>query len=102
MRLLGGLRAVLHPTRDHEQLAFGELDVAIAQVDRQPALDDEEEVVGLIVLVPDERPVDLDDLELQVVQVADDAGLIGSLEELELLRQVDLIVDLDPPWVARR
>ena len=102
MRLLDGLRAVLHPARDHEQLALGELDVAIAQVDRQPALDDQEEVVGLVVLVPDERPVDLDDLELQVVQVADDAGLIGSLEELELLRQVDLLVDLDPPRVARR
>ena len=43
-----------HAARDDEQLAGLEHDVAVAQLDRQPAREDQEEVVGLVVLVPDE------------------------------------------------
>ena len=53
---------------------------------------DEEEVVGLVVLVPDELALGLDDQELVVVQVADDRGLVGAGEQRELLGEVDLVV----------
>jgi len=39
-----------------------------------------EEVIGLVVLVPHERPLNLDDLELVVVEETDDARLVGVLE----------------------
>jgi hypothetical protein len=67
---------VLHSPWDDEQLARIQLDVAVAQVDRQMAADDQEEVVCLVVLVPDKRTLDLDDLEFVVVDEANDAGLI--------------------------
>ena len=45
-----------------------QLHVAVTQVDRQPAAEHEEEVVGFVVLVPDERAVDAHDLQLVVVR----------------------------------
>ena len=64
VRLVVGLRAVLDAVRDDEQLAGPELDVAVAELDRQPAGDHEEEVVRVVVLVPDELARDLDDRTL--------------------------------------
>ena len=68
------------------------LDVAVTQVDRQLAADDKEEVVGLVVLVPDERALDLDDLKLVVVDEPDDARLVRLPEQRQLFRKVDLLV----------
>jgi hypothetical protein len=65
------------------------------------APDDQEEVVGLIVLVPHERSFDLDHLQLVVVDMADDAWLIGLIEERELRCQVDLLADDVPPCTSR-
>jgi hypothetical protein len=94
---LVGLGAVLHAPRHDEQLALPQLDVAVSKVDGQAPAHDEEEVVGLVVLVPDERPLHLDDLQLEVVQVADDPGLVGLAQELELLGEVDLVFQASTP-----
>ena len=61
-------------------------------MDRQLAADDKEEVVGLVVLVPDERALDLDDLKLVVVDEPDDARLVRLPEQRQLFRKVDLLV----------
>jgi hypothetical protein len=67
---LGGLGAMLYAPRHDEQLALPQLDVAVSKVDGQAPAHDEEEVIRLVVLVPD---------ELEVVEVADDPGPVGSL-----------------------
>jgi hypothetical protein len=91
MCLFIGSRAMLDAAGHDEQLAWGELDVAVAQLDREPAGEDEEEVVGLVVLVPHELAVCLDDLDLVVVQIPDDARAEWGVEQRELLREVDLV-----------
>ena len=68
---------------DDEQLARIQLDIAVAEVDREMPADDQEEVVGLVVLVPYERALDLDDLELVIVDEADDAGAIRLVQQRE-------------------
>ena len=60
-RLLISARAVLDPARHDEQLARTEFYVAIAQLNRQVAVEDEEEVIGVVVLVPYKLALDLDD-----------------------------------------
>jgi hypothetical protein len=57
--LVRGVGAMLDSAWDDEDLAGAKLDVAVAQVDRQTAADDQKEVVGLVVLVPDERALTL-------------------------------------------
>lgn len=57
---LVGFRAVLYAARDDVELPGAELDVAVAELDRETAAEDQEEVVGLVVLVPYELAEDLD------------------------------------------
>ena len=45
--LVLGVGTMLNTAWDDEDLAGTKLDVAVTQVDRQPAADDKEEVVGL-------------------------------------------------------
>ena len=48
MGLVIRARAVLDAARDDEQLACGQFDVAVAQLNRQTTLEHEEEVVGVL------------------------------------------------------
>src|SRR5579859_4235274 len=66
-------RAMLDAARHHVQLALFELDVAVAKLDRQAALEHEKEVIGLVVLVPDELALHLHHDHLVVVQHRHDA-----------------------------
>ena len=72
MGLLLGLGAVLDAPRDHEQLPRVEIDVPVAELNGQTSLQDEEEVIGVVVLVPDELPLQLHDLDVVVVELRDD------------------------------
>jgi hypothetical protein len=83
--------AVLNAARHDVHVPLTQLDVAIAELDGQAPLEDEEELVGLVVLVPDELSLDLDDLDVVVVQLADDLGAPVLGEQRELLREVDLL-----------
>jgi hypothetical protein len=51
---------VLDAARHHEELAGLQGHVPVAQLDGQAAVDDQEHLVGVIVLVPDELAHDLD------------------------------------------
>src|SRR6185503_3877468 len=66
-----GDRTVLDAAGHDVQLARPERDAAlagVAELDRQTALEDEEELVGVGVVVPDELSLDLDQLDLVVVE----------------------------------
>jgi hypothetical protein len=83
---------MLHPARDDEELSLAELDVSVTELDRQPPLEDEKEVVRVGVRVPDELALDLPDLDLVVVVVADDPRLEVLVDVRELLREIDGLV----------
>ena len=78
---------MLDATGHDIEVSRAELDVAVAELDRQPALDDEEEVVGLGMGVPDELALRLRDLKLVVVQIPDDPRAERPVEGRELLRR---------------
>src|ERR671923_50151 len=89
---VAGARAVLDPARDDEELSLLELDVSVAKLDRQAALQDEEEVVGVGMRMPDELAFHLDHGELVVVEVADDPRCEAVVEGRELRSEVDRVV----------
>ena len=57
MNLFVGDRAVLDAFRHDEKFTRFKVNVPFAELDRQAALQDEEEIVGVFVLVPDEGPL---------------------------------------------
>jgi len=63
--------------------------VPIPKLHAEAALDDEEHFVLVVVVVPDERPLKLDQLDLLAVQLADDFRLPLLAELRQLLGQVD-------------
>src|SRR5450755_3235577 len=67
---LGHVGAVLDAMRDDDHLALLDPLVAVAEMHQKPALDDEEELVLLLVVVPHERALNLDELDLEVVDLA--------------------------------
>ena len=75
MRLLVRDRTVLDALRNDADLAGPEPHLAVAQQDAQRARQHLEEVVGVVVLVPDEGAADLHDQEVVVVELADDPRL---------------------------
>ena len=86
------LWAMLDTSGNDEHLAGREFDIAIAKLDRESARQHEEEVIGVVVLVPDELPLNPNHRQLVVVEVADDAGTPHALKTTNLLREIDLVV----------
>jgi len=63
-----GLRTVLHPVGDHNHFAFLKGQVAVAQLDDQPALDHQEEFVFGRVGVPNELASQFGQFDVAAVQ----------------------------------
>jgi hypothetical protein len=80
---------VLDASWDDKEVALLKFDVAVAQLDRQLAVEDEEEVVGVAVGVPDELALRLGEEDLVLVVVTDDPRLPWLVEGLECGCQVD-------------
>ena len=68
-----GDRLVLGTARDHEDAALRQGDAAVPQLDGQGAVQDQEELVGVVVGVPDVFAVHLGDADVVVVDAGDDA-----------------------------
>ena len=75
MRLFFSDGAMLDTLWNDEHLARTEGDVAVAHADGDAALEHKEEVVGVVVSVPNELTLDLDDHEVVTIELADHAWL---------------------------
>ena len=78
------------PCGHDEELAFLQPDFSVPVLHAEPALHDEEQLVLVVVLVPDELAEQLHQLDVLAVQFADDLGLPVLVEESQLLGQVYL------------
>lgn len=52
--LVGCVWLVFDPGRHDEELARSEFDIAVVHADRDASVEDQEQVVGVVVVVPDE------------------------------------------------
>jgi hypothetical protein len=87
-RLLFGARAVFDSAWHDEELARVEFDVAPSKLDRQVAVEDEEEVVGLVVFVPDKLASDLDEAQVVAVELPTIFGCQCSWKRLSFSRRL--------------
>jgi hypothetical protein len=87
----GRSMSVLDALWDDEEFARVERDVAIAELDHEAALEDEEQLVRMLVMVPHEVACELRDLDLLAVELTDDARAPMVHEEAQLLREVHLV-----------
>jgi hypothetical protein len=83
---------VLDTAGDDEEFALVELNVAVAELDGEVSREHEEEIVGVVVLVPDELALHFDEADVVVVEACDDLRLPVLVEQAELVGQVDLLV----------
>ena len=63
---------MLDASRKHEHLPGRDMDRAIPEIDPQIAFQDDECLVGIFMVVPNEVALQLHDLELVVVHFGDD------------------------------
>jgi hypothetical protein len=82
---------VLDAARDDQELARLEPDVvAVREAHEQPALEDPEELVRVVVVVPDEVALELRELDLEVVDLRGDRGLQVSSKEASAAARLTL------------
>src|SRR5262245_4793304 len=73
--LVFGVRLVLYTLRDDEHLARRQLDRPIAKIDAQSALQDDERLIRMLVIMPNEVTLQPHELELVVVHFGYDLRL---------------------------
>jgi hypothetical protein len=81
---------VLDSAGNNEEFALFEPDPAVTELHVEPALDNQEELVFLLMVVPLEGTAELDQLDVLAIEYAYDLGLPMIAEKGELLFQVDL------------
>ncbi len=87
-----GDRLVFYAPRNDEELALVEFDDPVTKMYRQVAVEDQEELVLLLVMVPDELAFELGELDVLAVELANDTGAPMFSELLEFLGEIDLVV----------
>ena len=87
-----GDRLVFYAPGNDEELAFVEFDDPVTKMYRQVAVEDQEELIFLLVMVPDELAFELGELDVLAVEFADDTGTPTFSELLEFLGEVHLVV----------
>ena len=90
VHLFFGNRPVLDATRNDQKLALLQPYVVIAEFHPKSALDHQEQLVLVIVMMPDERLGKLDQLDVLPVQLTDDPWLEIVIEQGQFLSNVDL------------
>src|SRR5262245_31421999 len=91
LRLFVGDRTVLDPARHDDELAGIHVDRMIAKLDTKAATYPEEELVLGLVMVPDELPAKLDELDLLAVQLSHDFRTPVLGDQPEPFGEIDLV-----------
>lgn len=86
-------RPMLNPRGHDEKLSAGQFDGLVGEIEEHLALEDEEKVVAVIVLVPYEVAGELRDLDFAVLKVADDPRPPRLVEGGERFTEVDWFHD---------
>ena len=91
-----GHRLVLHTARHDQELAFVEVDLPVtvfrvADHDLQPAFHHQEELVLILVVVPDELAFELGELDVLIVKLAHDFRTPIFGEEMEFTGEVGFL-----------
>jgi len=87
--LLFGSRDVFDSLLDDKHFALFNRDLAVAEPDLHFALDDDERLIGVVVLMPDKVTLELDQLELVVVQLSNHLGRPVFGKEGKLLGEIN-------------
>lgn len=88
VRLLLRSRTVFHAAGYHEEFSFAEDDISFTHLDGEPALQHKKEIVRIVVLVPRERALDLDDHEIVAIELANRLRPIVFGERGQFLREI--------------
>ena len=86
-----GDRPMLDAARHDEQLAFAQLDDAIAEFHAKRTVHDEEQLVLVLVLMPHELTLEFHQLHVLAVELPGDSGVPMVVEERKLICEIDLI-----------
>ena len=89
MRLFLGDGTVLYSLGNDEQLTRTKGDVALVHTNGDATFENKEEIIRVVMRVPNELAFDLDDHEIVAVELPDDAGLPVTFKCSELLREID-------------
>lgn len=74
MTLLLSHGLMLDAAWDDDELALADLNVTLAELHGEPAFDHEEQLILALVMVPYELALELDELDVGVIDLADDLG----------------------------
>lgn len=89
MRLFFSERTVFYAPGDDEQLTRTKGDITLAHTDGDVPFEDKEEIIRVVVRVPDELTFDLDDHKIVAIELSDDTRLPITFEGSELFRKID-------------
>ena len=89
-----GRGSVLDAARDDQELARAQLDGSVAEFDAHPPTPDEEHLIRVLVMVPDKRALELDELHFLPVQLCDDPGAPVFGDERKSLGEIDRLHEM--------
>src|SRR5262249_24095425 len=89
LHLLLGKRLVFHPSWCNEHLTFRNPNRTVPKVDPQFPIHDDECLVCVLVVMPEEVSFQLHELELVIVHLGNNFGLPPFIEQSELLLEID-------------
>src|SRR5713226_10555254 len=84
---------MLHAARNDDELSLLDPNMPVLQFHAEPTLYNQEKLVFVIVVVPNERPLKFDELDLLAVQLAHDLGTPVLPERTKLINKIDLFHD---------
>lgn len=82
---------MLHASRNNEELALSQRDDTIAELHVEASVDDEEELILALVLMPHELALEFDELYMLTVEFTDDLRIPMCVEQRELFAEIDLL-----------
>src|SRR6266481_5577429 len=89
MGFLVGDGPMLDASRNNQEFSFFEPEISVAEFHAKPPLHHQEKLVLMVVVMPDKGPAKLDELDLLIVQLADDLWAPLLLEQIELVPKIN-------------